>query len=333
MTNTKAIAATQPGPVDSETSFVDIEIELPAPGPHDLLVDVRAVSVNPVDVKVRASFDRTSGPKVLGFDAAGVVVATGAEVTTFRAGDEVWYAGSIARSGSNSRLQLVDERIAGRKPTTLDFAEAAALPLTTITAWETLFDKLRLGTESSGTLLVMAGAGGVGSMAIQLARQLTGATVIATASRPESAAWATSMGAHLVVDHHDLKDAVRAVAAAGVDWILSPFSAGNVETYADLLVVRGQVVAIDEPAGLDIRPLKVKSQTWHWEFMFSIPLYSPESTDQQRILDETARLVDAGVLRTTLSQRLSPITAETLREAHRLVEGSGAVGKVVVSAQ
>ncbi|MHA6763805.1 zinc-binding alcohol dehydrogenase family protein [Streptacidiphilus sp. PAMC 29251] len=332
-TTTHAIAATASGPVDADTSFVAVKLDLPAPGPHDLLVEVRAVSVNPVDVKVRASFGPQDDPKVLGFDAAGIVRATGDRVTAFQVGDEVYYAGSIARPGSNAAHQLVDERITGHKPATLDFAEAAALPLTTITAWETLFERMGLGQDSTGTLLVMAGAGGVGSMVVQLARQLTGVTVIATASRPESAAWAESLGAHHIVDHRHLVEQVRAIAPQGVNYIFSPFSAGNEQTYADLMAVHGQVVAIDEPEGLDLLPLKSKSQSWHWELMFTRPLFDPESTAQRALLEQVARLVDQGVLRTTLTRKLTPITAETLREAHRAVEGSAMIGKIVVAAE
>ncbi|OLR92660.1 zinc-binding alcohol dehydrogenase family protein [Actinokineospora bangkokensis] len=321
---TRAVAALRPGTVDDPDSFVEVDLDLPAPGPHDLLVEVRAVSVNPADHKVRSSFDGDA-PKVLGYDAAGVVVAAGERVGAFAVGDEVYYAGSIARPGTNARLHLVDERIVGHKPATLDFAEAAALPLTAITAWETLFDRMRLTADSTGTLLVVAGAGGVGSMVIQLARALTGVTVVATASRPESRRWALDLGAHSVVDHRELRSAV-----SGVDWVFSPFSAGNVETFAQIMGVGGQVVAIDEPEGLDTLPLKAKSQTWTWELMFTRPLHDPESTAQRELLDEVARLVDAGTLRTTLTQRLGPISPDTLRAAHRAVEGSGMVGKVVV---
>jgi NADPH:quinone reductase len=328
---TMAIAATRAGPVDADTSFVEVEVDLEATGPHDLLVEVHAVSVNPVDVWVRASFGADQEPKVLGFDAAGVVVAVGSAVTAYSVGAEVYYAGSIARRGSNAAYQLVDERIVGPKPTTLDFAAAAALPLTTITAWESLFERFRLTETSAGVLLVMAGAGGVGSIAIQLARQLTNVTVIATASRTESVEWAYSMGAHHVVDHHHLAAAVKAVAPQGVNWVLSPFSAGNVEAFADLMAFRGEVVGIDEPDGLDILPLKSKSQTWHWELMFSRPLHDPESTGQRDLLTEVARLVDAGLLRTTMTQRLAPIGVESLREAHRLVESSAMIGKVVIA--
>lgn len=332
--HTTAIASLRPGPVDQDDCFVEVEVELPDPGPHDLLVDVRAVSVNPVDTKVRRGFDPAdTGPsgRVLGFDAAGVVAAVGEAVSAYAVGDEVYYAGSIARPGSNAGLQLVDERVVGHKPSTLDFAQAAALPLTTITAWETLVDRFRVGQDSTGTLLVVAGGGGVGSMVIQLARALTGLTVVATASRPESAQWVRDLGAHHVVDHHDLLAQVREVAPQGVDLVFSPFSEGNVETYAELMNVHGQVVAIDEPEGLDTLALKQKSQTWHWELMFTRPLFAPEDTSQRDLLDEVARMVDAGTLRTTMTTRLSPITPANLREAHRQLETSGVIGKVVLS--
>jgi NADPH:quinone reductase len=330
-TRTRAVAYLHSGPIDASDALVDIEIDVPAPGPHDLLVEVRAVSVNPVDVKVRAGVDPGGAPKVLGFDAAGVVVGTGDAVTSFSVGDEVYYAGSISRPGSNAGLQLVDERITGHKPASLGFAEAAALPLTTITAWEALFDHLRLGPDSRGTLLVMAAAGGVGSMAVQLARRLTGVTVIGTASRPESTRWVEDMGAHHVVNHHHLREEIRDAAPGGVDAILSPFSAGNVETYAEILRPRGEVVAIDEPEGLDLLPLKSKSQTWHWEFMFTRPLHEPESTYQRQLLDRVARLVDDGVVRSTMSVRLGPLNAETLRAAHRQLETSASIGKTVIT--
>jgi NADPH:quinone reductase len=225
---------------------------------------------------------------------------------------------------------LVDERITGHKPSSLDFAEAAAMPLTVITAWEALFDKLGLGRDSAGTLLVMGAAGGVGSMVVQLARHLTGLTVVATASRPDSVAWAREMGAHHVVDHHRLAEQVRQVAPDGIDYVFSPFSTGNVEGYAEVLNVRGAVVAIDDPQGLDLLPLKPKSISWHWEFMFTRPLYQRDSRYQHELLDEVGRLVDAGIVRTTLTTRLSPLDAATLRQAHRQVESSSTIGKVVV---
>lgn len=326
----RAVAALEPGDVDAPSSFADVDIELDPVGPHDLLVEVRAVSVNPIDLKTRASFDKAAAPKVLGYDAAGVVLEVGAEVTAFQVGDEVYYAGTLARPGTNAERHVVDERIVGHKPTSLSFAEAAALPLTTITAWETLFDKMQLGPDSAGTLLVMGGAGGVGSILIQLARALTNVTVIATASREESREWATTMGAHHVVNHHNLKEEVLNVAPGGVHHIFSSHSAGNEQVYADIMPVHGQVVAIDGPQGFNVAPLKAKAQTWHWESMFARPMFQPESTAQRHLLDETARLVDAGVLRTTLTETLNGLDADTLREAHRRVEGFTMVGKLVV---
>lgn len=318
-------------PISDPDSLVDLDLPVPEPGPHDLLVEVAAVSVNPVDVKVRAGSDPGGTPKVLGYDAAGVVTAVGAEVGLFAVGDEVYYAGSIARPGTNARYHVVDERIVGHKPRTLGFPAAAALPLTAITAWETLFDAFRLRDDSTGTLLVLAAAGGVGSMVVQLARALTDLTVIGTASRPDSRRWATDLGAHHVVDHHDLVAAVRTVAPDGVDLIVSPHTGGSVEAYAELIRPRGQIVAIDEPEGLDLLPLKAKSVTFHWELMFTRPLYGPDPIAQHDLLDRVAALVDAGTLRTTLTTELGPINAANLREAHELVESGHMVGKVVVA--
>jgi zinc-binding alcohol dehydrogenase family protein len=329
-TRTAAVGSYEGLPIDDEAALVDVEIEVGDPGLHDLLVEVRAVSVNPVDVKVRSGFAAQDEPKILGFDAAGVVRAVGAEVTAFTPGDEVYYAGSIDRPGSNAGLQLVDSRIVGHKPSSLDFAEAAALPLTTITAWETLFDRFRLGRDASGTLLVVSAAGGVGSMVSQLARALTGLQVVGTASRTESADWAREMGAQHIADHHSLVESVRKVAPDGVQYVFSPVSGQNVEAYVELLTPRGEVVAIDEPEGMDLLPLKAKSLTWHWELMFTRPLFEPESTAQREILEEVARLVDAGTLRTTLTTRLQGLTAANLREAHRMVESGGMIGKVVL---
>ncbi|GAA0490119.1 NADPH:quinone reductase [Paractinoplanes deccanensis] len=313
--------------VTSAHRLTDVQAPEPTPGPHDLLVRVHAVSVNPVDVQ---SAGRGHG--ILGYDAAGVVEAVGPRVSRFRPGDEVYYAGSIRRQGSNAELQVVDEHIVGRKPASLDMAEAAALPLTTITAWEALFDHLRLDASSSGTIVALAAAGGVGSMITQLARELTGLTVIGTASRPESRKWALEMGAHHVIDHHaGLADQVLKLAPDGVEYVFSPHSKGNVDEFAKLLKPFGHVVAIDSVDS--VQELKSKSITWHWELMFTKPLYAPDDDSQGRLLDEVARLVDAGLIRTTLTTRLGPVNAATLTEAHRLVgTGKGSnVGKVVVA--
>lgn len=330
---TRAIAALTPGDVEASDSFREVRIPLERLRPHDLLVEVHAVSVNPLDIKLRTSFDVQDAPKVLGHDAAGVVVAVGTRVSSFRPGDEVYYAGTTTRPGNNADHHVVDERIVGHKPTSLSFAAAAAVALTTITAWETLFDRMRVGADSTGTLLVVGGAGGVGSMIIQLARRLTRLTVIATASRDESRAWVERLGAHHVVDHHELRVQVRKVAPDGVHLIFSAYSPGNEATYADLMGVHGQVVAIDGPQGMDVSALKAKSQTWHWESMGARPQFEPSSTAQRELLDDAAALFDDGILESTLSRTLSPLTADTLREAHRLVEGSTMIGKVAVAAE
>ncbi|WP_305789494.1 zinc-binding alcohol dehydrogenase family protein [Symbioplanes lichenis] len=323
----KAVGYRMSLPITDAESLVDLELPVPAPGAHDLLVRVRAVSVNPVDVKVRAGGDPGAEPKILGYDAAGVVEQVGSAVTLFRPGDEVWYAGSIARPGTNAELHLVDERIVGPKPVTLDFAEAAALPLTAITAWESLFDRLRLTAESTGTLLVMGGAGGVGSILVQLARKLTKLEIVATASRPESRQWALDQGAHRVVGHDELVAALP----DGVDYVFSPHTKDMIDTYARIVRPYGAVVAIDEPAGLELLPLKSKSIAFHWELMFTAVLYGPADNAQHDLLAEVARLVDKGVLRTTLTTRFDGINAENLRKAHAVVESGSAIGKTVVA--
>jgi zinc-binding alcohol dehydrogenase family protein len=318
-------------PIDDPQSLVDLELPVPEPGPHDLLVQVEAVSVNPVDVKVRTGTDPGGEPKVLGYDAAGTVLAVGSAVTLFRVGDEVYYAGSIARSGTNAQFHLVDERITGPKPSSLTFAEAAALPLTTLTAWESLFDRLRMDSKSTGTLLVLGAAGGVGSVLIQLARQLTRVTVIATASRPESRSWVTELGAQHVVNHHDgLVEAVRELAPTGVDFVFTPHSAGMMDTFAAVTRPYGEIVAIDDPTGLDLAPLKSKSIAWHWELMFTRALYDPDSPAQHNLLASAAELYDKGVLRTTLTTQIEGINAANLRRAHAAIEGSSSIGKTVL---
>jgi zinc-binding alcohol dehydrogenase family protein len=313
--------------------FSEVELPVPTPGPRDLVVEVRSVSVNPVDTKVHAGGDPGGEPKVLGFDAAGVVTAVGDEVTLFAVGDEVYHAGSIARQGTNAQYHAVDERIVGPKPRTLSFAEAAALPLTTITAWESLFDRFRVQESDTGTLLVMGAAGGVGSMVIQLARALTGLTVIGTASREESRQWATDLGAHHVIGHHDLVADTKAVAPDGVDMVFSPRTDGMIETYAEVLNTGGGIVAIDEPEGLETLPLKDKSQTLHWELMFTRPLFEPpDMVAQHDLLARVAELVDAGIVRTTLAQRLDGRTPENLQRAHDQVADGHMVGKLVHNA-
>lgn len=318
-------------PVDDPECFVEREIPVPAPAPHDLLVRVAAVSVNPVDVKRRLGSDPLGTFKVLGFDAAGVVEAVGSSVTRFRIGDEVYYAGNVQRQGSDADYQVVDERIVGHKPGSLSFAEAAAMPLTTITAWEILFDHLGLTEQSTGVLVVLAAAGGVGSMVTQLARLRTQLTIIGTASRPESQRWVTDHGGHFVVNHHEgLAETVLALAPKGVDYVVSSYSKGNVDHFAEMLRPRGHIVAIDDEPE-NILTLKMKSLSWHWELMFTRPIFEPEDEYQHALLEQTAELVDAGSLRTTLTTTLGPLNVDTLREAHRLIETSATIGKIVIT--
>lgn len=332
----RAVGYTRSLPIDDPESLVDLEVPRPAPGPHDLVVEVRAVSVNPVDVKVRTGGD-PEGPRVLGFDASGVVREVGSSVTLFAPGDEVYYAGDITRSGTDADLHAVDERIVGRKPSSLTHAEAAALPLTAITAWEGLFDRLGLTPSSSGTLLLPGASGGVGSMVLQLAEALLpDVRVVATSSRPETDEWVLSLGAEATVNHRedDLLGQVRAAAPDGVDWVFTPRVAddGALALYTEVLNPFGAIVAIDDPETLDIAALKSKSLTFHWELMFTRPIAGGEQQiAQHHLLDQVADLVDAGRVRTTATTVLTPIDAEQLREAHRLSETGRVVGKVVVA--
>jgi NADPH:quinone reductase len=328
----RAVAYLHSLPIDDVDSLIDIEMPAPVPRTRDLLVNVRAVSVNPVDVKRRRGSDPEGHPTVLGWDAAGVVEAVGAEVSMFAVGDEVYYAGAIDRPGTNSQLHVVDERIVGPKPSTLGFSEAAAMPLTALVAWESLFDRLALTAESRGTLLVVGAAGGAGSMVVQLARALTEVKVVATASSPESQKWVLGLGAHDVVDHHDLVAQVGSVAPDGVRYLFSTHSAGNVDAFADLLVPGGEIVAIDDPEDLDLMPLKSKSITWHWELMFTRSLFhTADMAAQHDALERMAQLVDVGVLRATMTNELAPFNAATMRRAHRLIESGHTIGKVVVT--
>jgi NADPH2:quinone reductase len=333
----KAVGYRRNLPIAAEDALVDLELTAPLPGDRDLLVRIMAVSVNPVDVKQRAHAAPPPGvARILGFDAAGIVEAVGAKVTLFRPGEAVFYAGSIARPGTNAEFHLVDERIVGHKPKTLSFAKAAALPLTSITAWELLFDRLgvRPGKQpDAGTLLIMGGAGGVGSMLIQLARRLTGLTVVATASRPETAAWCAALGAHHVIDHQ--KPLVNELARIGQPQVDLVASLTNTEQHfpalVEILKPQGRLGVIDDPAALDINPLKRKSVSVHWELMFTRSLFETEDMiAQHRLLDEVADLVDAGVIRSTLSQNLGRIDAENLKKAHALVESGKARGKIVL---
>ncbi len=335
----KAVALTRYLPIDDPDSLVDVELDAPEPGPRDLRVRVEAVSVNPVDTKLRAPKPQVEAqPRVLGFDAAGVVEAIGAEVTGFAPGDEVFYAGDVTRPGSNAQFQLVDARLAARKPASLDFAQAAALPLTAITAWELLFERMPYSIDGGGagkSLLVIAGAGGVGSIAIQLAK-LAGFTVIATASRAETIAWCREMGADHVVDHRE--PLAPQLQALGFDSIDAAVNLADTDRYWDalgeLLAPQGHVGLIVEPSGtLRIGdPYKAKCIGIHWEFMFARPRFrTADMGEQGRILARVAGLVDAGKLRGTLHDTLSPINAASLREAHRRLESGRTVGKLAIA--
>jgi len=330
----KAVGFKAPSPIDVPESLIDLDLPQPVPTGRDLLVAVRAVSVNPVDTKVRASRKPVEGQaEVIGWDAAGVVEAVGPEATLFKVGDPVFYAGAIDRPGSNAQFQLVDERIVGRKPASLSFAEAAALPLTAITAWELLFDRLGATTDSTGALLVVGGAGGVGSILIQLARQLTGLTVIATASRPQTRDWCLALGAHHVVDHTgDLVSAVKATGAGPVGLAASlTNTTDHFPALVEILAPQGRLGVIDDPKSLDALPLKWKSISLHWEMMFARSLYqTPDMIEQHRLLDAVADLVDAGRLKTTLTQVLAPINAANLKTAHAAVESGRTRGKIVL---
>ena len=331
----RAIGYRRPG---DPSVLEDVELPDPRPQSRDLLVEVRAISVNPVDTKVRSSTGPADGDevKVLGWDVAGVVREVGEEVTGFSVGDEVWYAGSLVRPGANSELHVVDERIASRKPTSLDFARAAALPLTAITAWELLFD--RLGVERDGgegqVLLVVGAAGGVGSVLVQLAAQLTRLRVVGTASRPESRQWTLDLGAHDVIDHR--QDLGPQLAALGIDGVHVVAALTHTdEHYAQLveaLAPQGRIGVIDDPAGgLDASPLKQKSGSLHWELMFTRSMFGTDDMGEQgRILAEVAALVDDRVLRTTTEVDPKPISAANLREAHAFIASHQAVGKVVL---
>jgi len=334
----RAIGYQKSLPIDDPAALVDIELAKPEPAGQDLLVEVRAISVNPVDTKIRRRAEPEAGAwKVLGWDAAGTVVAVGPQAARFKPGDAVFYAGSIDRAGTNAEFHLVDERIVGKKPASLDWAQAAALPLTSITAWEALFDRIDIRKPVPGAapaVLIIGGAGGVGSIAIQLARRLTGLTVIATASRPETQTWARELGAHHVVDH--AKPLAAEVAALGLGAPGFVFSTTNTDAHlaqvAQLIAPQGRFALIDDPARLDVTPFKRKSVSVHWEFMFTRSSFAtPDMAAQGELLDTVARLVDDGAIRTTLSQTLGAINAANLRRAHALIESGRAKGKIALA--
>ena len=331
----KAVAFRQNLPVEHPDSLVDIELPRPEARGHDLLVRIEAVAVNPVDTKVR----RFHAPpadgswRVPGWDAAGVVEAVGDQVSRFRPGDRVWYAGDLTRQGSHAEYQAVDARLVGRMPDTLDFAEAAALPLTAITAWELLFDRLQL-RDADGRLLIVGAAGGVGSIMIQLARALSRVTVIGTASRPDTAEWVRELGAHHVIDHR--RPLAEALREAGIESVTHAASLTHTDQHyaqiVEALAPQGRLGLIDDPAHpLDVLALKRKSLSLHWELMFTRSLYrTDDMAEQGRLLDQVADLVDAGRLRSTLGEHYGIINAANLKRAHALLESGRARGKIVL---
>jgi NADPH:quinone reductase len=323
-------------PIDQAESLIDLDLDKPTPKGRDLLVQVKAISVNPVDTKVRKRADPQGGePKILGYDATGIVTAIGPDVSLFKAGDEVWYAGSIIRPGTNAEFHLVDERIVGRKPKTLGFAEAAALPLTSITAWEVLFDRFgiaRNGGEGK-SLLIIGGAGGVGSIAIQLARTLTRLTVIATASRPETQAWCKELGAHHVIDHSKpMPEQLKGTGHRFADYIFGVTESGeHFDAIAEMVAPQGKFGLIDDPKSLDVAKLKGKSVSLHWEAMFTRSTFQTADMDaQHRLLNDVAGMVEKGTIRTTVAENLGPINAANLRRAHAMIESGRTRGKIVL---
>ncbi len=333
----KAIAYHASLPIDHADALVDITLPAPQVSGRDLLVEVKAVSVNPVDTKIRRNVAPAPGQaKVLGWDAAGVVKAVGPDVTLFKPGDAVWYAGDLTRPGTNSELHLVDERIVGRKPESLDFAKAAALPLTAITAWEMLFDRLqvpRTPGQRGEAILVVGAAGGVGSILVQLARKLTGLTVIGTASRPDTAAWVEQLGAHHVIDHgKPLNEEIRRLGLPPVKYVAAlTHTDHHFAALADLIAPQGKLALIDDPETLDVRALKLKSVSLHWEMMFTRSMYQTADMAQQHaLLNDVAALVDSGVLTTTVGERFGAINAVNLKRAHALIESNRAKGKIVL---
>jgi zinc-binding alcohol dehydrogenase family protein len=333
----KAIGYKQAGAIDREDALVDIEIPRPSAEGRDLLVEVAAISVNPVDTKVRRRASADEGQwKILGWDAVGRVVGVGEQARLFKSGDEVFYAGALNRAGANSQFHLVDERLVGHKPKTLANAEAAALPLTAVTAWEMLFDRLDIRKPVNGAanaIVIVGGAGGVGSIAIQLAHALTDLTVIATASRAETQAWVKELGAHHGIDHS--KPLPAQVAKLGIGAPAFVFSTTetqrHLEEIIELIAPQGRFGLIDDPDALDIRGFKRKSASIHWEFMYTRSMFqTPDMDEQGKLLNAVSRLVDEGKLRTTLAQTFRPINAANLKKAHAILESGKAKGKIVL---
>lgn len=333
----KSVGYKVPGPIAEDAALLDIDLPRPVATGYDILVEVKAVSVNPVDYKIRGSTAPVDGGwKVLGWDAAGIVREVGSDVTQFATGDEVYYAGSLLRSGTNAEFHLVDARIAGCKPASLDWAEAAALPLTALAAWEAMFDRLDVAKPVPGAapaILIVGGAGGVGSIAIQIARQCTDLIVITTASRPETEEWVRGLGAHHVIDHS--RPLAAQIAALGIGAPAFVFSITHTEQHvadiAELIAPQGRFALIDDPTALDIMLFKRKAVSIHHELMFTRSIYgTPDMHEQGEILDALAVLVDDGKIRTTVTRTLSPINAANLKTAHALIESGTTRGRIAL---
>jgi zinc-binding alcohol dehydrogenase family protein len=333
----KAVGYHQSLPIQDASSLTDLDVPRPTPGSHDLLVRVLAVSVNPVDAKMRLrSAPQNGSPKVLGWDASGIVEDVGPEVTLFNPGDAVFYAGAIDRQGTNAEFHLVDERLAGPKPRSLSHAEAAAVPLTAITAWETLFDRLDIRRPVPGAanaIVIIGGAGGVGSMAIQLAKQMSNLVVIATASRDETRAWAKGLGARHVIDHR--KPLAAQVSALGIGapaFVLSTTQTDkHFDEIVELIAPQGRFALIDDPELIDARKLKRKSVSLHWELMFTRSIFkTTDMVKQHELLSSVSTLLDEGRLKTTLAENFGKINAANLKRAHARLETGTAKGKIVL---
>ena len=313
--------------------LIDINKDIPTLKDRDLLVQINAISVNPVDTKIRQGTVAQDNTRILGWDAVGEVVQIGSKVEHFKIGDQVWYAGDLTRDGSNAEFHAVDERIVSLKPQSISDAEAAAFPLTAITAWEMLFDRLNIDVNSADTILIIGGAGGVGSIAIQLIKARTHLKVIATASREETQAWVTALGADYVIDHN--KNLNEQIEQLGLESPRYVFSTNQTSSYlqqiTQLIAPEGKLGLIDDPSSLDIVGLKLKAVSVHWEFMFTRSMFTTRDIEQQKILlEKVAKLIDSKKIKTTLNQNLGKINAENLTQAHRLIETGKVKGKIVL---
>lgn len=331
----KAIGYKKSLPIDNEQSLIDLDLPKPIPGPKDLLVTVKAIALNPVDTKVRQRAEPAEGEvQVLGWDVAGVVSEVGVDVSMFKSGDEVWYAGAIDRPGANSEFHVVDERIVSKKPTSLSFSEAAALPLTSITAWELLFDRLEIPKDdASKSILIIGAAGGVGSIMVQLVKKLTKLKVIGTASRQETKTWIENLGVDHVLDHSKpLAEELEKAGLGEVNYVASLTQTDkHFENIVACLKPQGKLALIDDPESLPINLLKKKSISTHWEFMFTRSMFQTEDIIvQHELLNEVAKLVDEGTIQTTANESFGTISVENLKKGHALLESGKSKGKIVL---